>query len=143
MDLREERELAYQRLLAICQSGLLSIKDFRCALCTLVRIRFLVGALCKWELPLRSWKVAVSGGAHCRHCCASIAHRLRVFVLRRMRRHNPLNIFAAHEITGFADPSVATKMTVHFNLFGGARQTPTYYIPIAPARVMLLGRSGR
>ena len=34
-------------------------------------------------------------------------------------RHNPLNIFAAHEITGFADPSVATKMTVHFNLFGG------------------------
>jgi hypothetical protein len=33
-------------------------------------------------------------------------------------RHNPLNIFAAHEITGFADPSVATKMTVHFNLFG-------------------------
>ena len=29
-----------------------------------------------------------------------------------LRRHNPLNIFAAHEITGFADPSVATKMTV-------------------------------
>lgn len=29
MDLREERELAYQRLLAICQSGLLSITDFR------------------------------------------------------------------------------------------------------------------
>ncbi|EIE22640.1 acyl-CoA oxidase [Coccomyxa subellipsoidea C-169] len=62
MDLREERELAFQRLLRICQSGLVSITDFR---------------------------------------------------------HNPLNIFAAHEITGFADPSVATKMTVHFNLFGG------------------------
>ena len=30
MDLREERELAYQRLLAICQSGLVSITDFRC-----------------------------------------------------------------------------------------------------------------
>ncbi|CAL5220325.1 g2316 [Coccomyxa viridis] len=62
MDLRDERELAFQRLLTICQSGLVSITDFR---------------------------------------------------------HNPLNIFAAHEITGFADPSVATKMTVHFNLFGG------------------------
>ena len=36
-----------------------------------------------------------------------------------MCRHNPLNIFAAHEIAGFADPSVATKMTVQFNLFGG------------------------
>ena len=39
-------------------------------------------------------------------------------------RHNPLNIFAAHEITGFADPSVATKMTVHFNLFGGKLTAP-------------------
>lgn len=34
-------------------------------------------------------------------------------------RHNPLNIFAAHEIAGFCDPSMATKMTVQFNLFGG------------------------
>ena len=41
-------------------------------------------------------------------------------------RHNPLNIFAAHEITGFADPSVATKMTVHFNLFGGTHLTMTF-----------------
>ena len=41
------------------------------------------------------------------------------------RRHNPLNIFAAHEITGFADPSVATKMTVHFNLFGGKPPAPS------------------
>jgi hypothetical protein len=31
MDLREERELAFQRLLRICQSGLVSITDFRCA----------------------------------------------------------------------------------------------------------------
>lgn len=34
-------------------------------------------------------------------------------------RHNPLNIFAAHEISAFTDYSMATKMTVHFNLFGG------------------------
>ena len=29
MDLREERELAFQRLLKICQSGLVSVTDFR------------------------------------------------------------------------------------------------------------------
>jgi hypothetical protein len=29
MDLRVERELAYQRLLKICQAGFLSILDFR------------------------------------------------------------------------------------------------------------------
>ncbi|KAL3161451.1 hypothetical protein ABBQ32_010335 [Trebouxia sp. C0010 RCD-2024] len=62
MDLRDERELALQRLRVLCHSGLFSILDFR---------------------------------------------------------HNPLNIFAAHEIAGFCDPSVATKMTVQFNLFGG------------------------
>ena len=38
-------------------------------------------------------------------------------------RHNPLNIFAAHEICAFADYSMATKMTVHFNLFGGTPRT--------------------
>ncbi|WOO83992.1 Putative acyl-coenzyme A oxidase 32, peroxisomal [Vanrija pseudolonga] len=32
---------------------------------------------------------------------------------------NPLNIFAAHECIGLADSGSATKMTVHFNLFGG------------------------
>lgn len=32
---------------------------------------------------------------------------------------NPRNIFAAHEITGMCDPSVTTKLTVQFNLFGG------------------------
>ena len=32
---------------------------------------------------------------------------------------NPLNIFAAHEMAGFVDGSMATKMTVQFNLFGG------------------------
>ncbi|KAK9806580.1 hypothetical protein WJX73_004625 [Symbiochloris irregularis] len=62
IDLRDEREIAYQRLLKVCQSGLVSITDFR---------------------------------------------------------HNPLNIFAAHEVSAFADFSMATKMTVHFNLFGG------------------------
>jgi len=34
-------------------------------------------------------------------------------------RHNPLRIFAAHECAALADVSMATKMTVQFNLFGG------------------------
>ena len=32
---------------------------------------------------------------------------------------NPLNIFAVHEIAGMVDGSMATKLTVQFNLFGG------------------------
>lgn len=32
---------------------------------------------------------------------------------------NPLNILAAHEVAGIIDGSMATKMTVQFNLFGG------------------------
>ncbi|CAG0913686.1 unnamed protein product [Notodromas monacha] len=32
---------------------------------------------------------------------------------------NPLQIFAAHELCAVVDPSMATKMTVQFNLFGG------------------------
>jgi acyl-CoA oxidase len=32
---------------------------------------------------------------------------------------NPLNIFAVHELVGLVDGSLATKMTVQFNLFGG------------------------
>lgn len=32
---------------------------------------------------------------------------------------NPLNIFAVHEICGMVDGSMATKLTVQFNLFGG------------------------
>lgn len=34
-------------------------------------------------------------------------------------KHNPLNIFAAHELAAIIDPSMTTKMTVQFNLFGG------------------------
>ena len=34
-------------------------------------------------------------------------------------RHNPLRIFAAHECAALADVSMATKMTVQMNLFGG------------------------
>ncbi len=33
---------------------------------------------------------------------------------------NPLRVFAAHELVGFADGSLATKMTVQFNLAGGS-----------------------
>ncbi len=32
---------------------------------------------------------------------------------------NPLNVFAAHEMLGMVDSGGTTKMTVHFNLFGG------------------------
>ncbi|GMK57862.1 hypothetical protein CspeluHIS016_0406960 [Cutaneotrichosporon spelunceum] len=32
---------------------------------------------------------------------------------------NPLNVFAAHETLGLVDGGSCTKMTVHFNLFGG------------------------
>eukprot|EP01084_Bolivina_argentea_P146782 256919_1 len=32
---------------------------------------------------------------------------------------NPRAIFAAHEMAGYTDASMATKMTVQFNLFGG------------------------
>ncbi|KAJ3296854.1 hypothetical protein HK104_001096 [Borealophlyctis nickersoniae] len=32
---------------------------------------------------------------------------------------NPLNVFAAHEVSGMIDPSYTTKMTVQWNLFGG------------------------
>lgn len=58
----EERELAFERLKRLCQTGCFSIKDFR---------------------------------------------------------DNPLRIFAAHECATLADVSMATKMTVQFNLFGG------------------------
>lgn len=34
-------------------------------------------------------------------------------------KKNPLRIFAAHEMAGTIDGSMATKMTVQFNLFGG------------------------
>lgn len=34
-------------------------------------------------------------------------------------RHNPLRIFAAHELAAIIDPAMTVKMTVQFNLFGG------------------------
>ena len=33
--------------------------------------------------------------------------------------HNPLKIFAAHELAAIIDPAMTVKMTVQFNLFGG------------------------
>ncbi|MEW5311993.1 MAG: hypothetical protein WDW38_003658 [Sanguina aurantia] len=62
IDLRDERELALQRLKRICQSSFVSVTDFR---------------------------------------------------------HNPLRVFAAHEVAAYCDPSMSIKMTVQFNLFGG------------------------
>lgn len=41
-----------------------------------------------------------------------------IFSIRDFR-DNPLRIFAAHEVAAFADVSMATKMTVELNLFGG------------------------
>lgn len=37
-------------------------------------------------------------------------------------RHDPLRIFAAHEVLALTDPSMAVKATVQFNLFGGERR---------------------
>lgn len=34
-------------------------------------------------------------------------------------KNDPLRIFAAHEVAGWCDGAMATKMTVQFNLFGG------------------------
>ena len=61
LTLEEEREVALQRLQAVCDAGFISVLDF---------------------------------------------HR------------NPLKVFAAHELA-VIDPSMGTKMTVQFNLFGG------------------------
>lgn len=36
---------------------------------------------------------------------------------------NPLNVFANHEMAGYIDGSMATKMTVQLNLFGGTLVT--------------------
>ena len=93
MDLRDERELALQRLRVLCHSGLFSIVDFR------------------YNMDL-SYKY-LPWQTH------NPTHRTMYFLCTVACRHNPLNIFAAHEIAGFCDPSVATKMTVQFNLFGG------------------------
>lgn len=40
-------------------------------------------------------------------------------------RTNPDKIFAAHELAGYADGALATKMTVQFNLFGGSQHYST------------------
>ncbi|GIL89582.1 hypothetical protein Vretifemale_17414 [Volvox reticuliferus] len=62
ISLRDERELALQRLQRVCRAGFISVSDFRT---------------------------------------------------------NPFRIFAAHEVAALCDPSMGTKMTVQFNLFGG------------------------
>lgn len=62
ISIEEERQLAYDRLRLLCQSGIYSLNDFKT---------------------------------------------------------NPTRIFAAHECAALADVSMATKMTVQFNLFGG------------------------
>ncbi|KAI8462801.1 MAG: hypothetical protein J3K34DRAFT_498174 [Monoraphidium minutum] len=62
IDLRDDRELALQRLSSFCRAGFVSVTDFR---------------------------------------------------------HDPLRIFAAHEVLALTDASMAIKATVQFNLFGG------------------------
>ena len=100
MDLRDERELALQRLRILCHSGLFSILDFRSA---------------SPAFGLKQYRCIAQ-----RKC--SRMHSTKK-MLTPLCRHNPLNIFAAHEIAGFCDPSMATKMTVQFNLFGGDAPT--------------------
>lgn len=39
-------------------------------------------------------------------------------------KHDPLKIFAAHEVAAMVDPSMATKATVQFNLFGACCNLP-------------------
>jgi acyl-CoA oxidase len=63
IDLRDDRELAFQRLSKFCRAGFVSVGDF-----------------------------AV----------------------------DPRRIFAAHEVAALVDPSMATKATVQYNLFGGS-----------------------
>ncbi|KAJ9054991.1 hypothetical protein DSO57_1017564 [Entomophthora muscae] len=41
------------------------------------------------------------------------------FVSIKDLRHNPLNVLAVHEISGIVNGSSTTKLTVHYNLFGG------------------------
>jgi hypothetical protein len=60
-----------------------------------------------------------------------MSHLQSQIALERLRRvagnfvsiydfeRNPLNILAAHETAGMVDGSMATKMTVQYNLFGG------------------------
>lgn len=48
------------------------------------------------------------------------AYRWLVLIAMAVIVHSdPLKIFAAHEVGGVCDGSMATKMTVQFNLFGG------------------------
>eukprot|EP00186_Timspurckia_oligopyrenoides_P000016 CAMPEP_0182441106 /NCGR_PEP_ID=MMETSP1172-20130603/43_1 /TAXON_ID=708627 /ORGANISM="Timspurckia oligopyrenoides, Strain CCMP3278" /LENGTH=700 /DNA_ID=CAMNT_0024635251 /DNA_START=106 /DNA_END=2209 /DNA_ORIENTATION=- len=73
LSLVEERELALQRLSAICNAPIIDGKS----------------------------------------------ENERRFISVKDFQSNPSRIFATHEIAGLADGSMATKMTVQFNLFGG------------------------
>ena len=48
-----------------------------------------------------------------------VSHPPPTHQVRDFAGPNPYRIFAAHEVAGFCDGSMATKMTVQFNLFGG------------------------
>lgn len=49
-------------------------------------------------------------------------------------RHNPLNIFAAHEMAAFADCSMATKMTVSVSGRGRVTDHARLEVPRHPHR---------
>uniref|UniRef100_A0A7S2Z2G9 Acyl-coenzyme A oxidase n=3 Tax=Eukaryota TaxID=2759 RepID=A0A7S2Z2G9_9CHLO len=65
----------------------------------------------KYDLPLSSERELALH--RLRAVCAMGALSVKDF------RDNPQRIFAAHEEVGLCDGSLATKMTVQFNLFGG------------------------
>lgn len=65
----------------------------------------------RYDLPLPVTREL----AHQRLHCLASQNFLSVFDFET----DPLKIFAAHEMAGIMDQSMATKMTVQWNLFGG------------------------
>lgn len=122
MDLRDERELAYQRLLRICHAGFLSIWDFRCDSRRNSELP-LSGCPCPNRMtacsPFRTAsKSVLKFSFFVSRTFANLPSDAETFLYAR---NNPLNIFALHEVCAWADVSMATKCTVHVNLFGGRR----------------------
>lgn len=65
-----------------------------------------------------------------------LTQRIHTHLFSTKLSTNPLNIFAAHDVCGFADGAMATKATVHFNLFAGTvlkLGTDKHVRPLQPA----------
>lgn len=99
--LEAERELALAKLKCLCDSKNFGIRDFRTKYVLLTSMALLY--LRQAAHPLN---VAPMHSLASCHIPASLAR-------------SPMRIFAAHECAALADVSMATKMTVQYNLFGG------------------------